>query len=252
MNKKLLVAILLLAPITAFSAETAETSQTNPKPTTEKVAPESKWSGEAELGYLKTSGNTDTQSLHTKGKIVNERVNWKHKASIEVIKKDEAGIVTAKRTYITAQSDYNISPFSYLFVTLSYEDDDFSGYNNQFTEAVGYGYHIIKQTDMKLDLELGVGARQSELTTGATINESLVKGALDFEWKFSKSSVFTQHLSVEAGEDNTISRSVTAVKVQVVGNLSAKFSHSIKNSSDAPVGTEKTDTESIVTLVYSF
>ena len=248
MNKILFIALLMLSPLTVFSKDAAPGQAKVPT----KAVPESKWSGEAELGYLKTSGNTDTESLHTKGKVVNERVKWKHQAAIEIINKDENGTTTAKRTYVTGKSDYKLDELSYLFVSLSYENDDFSGYDYQTTEAVGYGYHAIKQEDLKLDLEVGAGARQSKLSTGATTSEGLVKGAAVLEWKFSKTSVFTQHLSSEVGEDNTISRSVTAVKVQVVGNLSAKLSHSIKHSSDVPVGTEKTDTESIITLVYSF
>lgn len=250
MNTQLLLALLLLSPITAFSAESSPT-ETEPKVTPE-TTPASKWSSEIELGYLKTSGNTDTQSLHTKGKIVNERINWKHKATIEIIKKDENGITTAKRTYVTAKSDYNINQLSYLFLALSYEEDDFSGYDRQYSEAVGYGYHVIKQADLKLDLELGVGARQSDLMTNGTTNENIVKGALDFKWAFSKSSTFTQLFAVESSKDNTISRSDSAIKVQVNGNLAAKFSHNIKTSSAVPAGKKKIDAESIITLVYSF
>ena len=245
MNKNIIIALLLLSPITVYSKDEA-TKETS------KVASLNKWSGEAELGYLKTTGNTDTESLHTKAKVVNEREKWKHQAAIEVINKSENNTTTAKRTYITGKSDYNINKLSYLFITLSYEDDDFSGYDYQTTEAVGYGYHVIKRDDLKLDLEASAGARQSKLTTGTSTSEGIVKGAADLEWKFSKTSLLSQHLSVEVGEDSTISRSVTAVKVLVVGNLSAKLSHSIKHSSDVPVGTEKTDTESVITLVYSF
>jgi len=260
MNKNVLFVLLALSPLSSFAKEVAIDSTKAPSETVagkkvtdkEKAKPNSKWSGEAELGYLKTSGNTDTESLHTKGKVVNERTDWKHQATIEIINKDENGTSTADKTFVTGKSDYNIDDLSYLFITLSYEKDKFSGYDYQYTESIGYGYHLIKQADLKLDLEVGAGARQSKLSTGTSTSEGLAKGAADLEWKFSKTSVLTQHLSVEAGEDNTISRSVTAVKVQVVGNLSAKLSHSIKNSSDVPVGTKKTDTETVVTLVYSF
>jgi len=217
-----------------------------------KEVPASKWSGEAELGYTKTTGNTDTESLLTKGKVVNERVKWKHVGTVEIINKTDSGVKTAKRTYITGKTDYNIDELSYLFVKLSYENDDFSGYEYQYTEAFGYGYHLIKQDNLKMDIEFGAGARQSKLSTGATTSEGIIKAATDIEWKISKTSTFIQELSVEAGEDNTISRSVTALKLLVVGNLSAKLSHNIKYSSDVPVGTKKTDTESVVTLVYSF
>jgi len=243
MFKIVFTSLMMFLPALSHAAEA-------PKKVAEK--PASKWNGEAELGYLKTSGNTDTESLHTKGKIINERIKWKHTATIEITRKSDNGVTNAKRTYITGKSDYNIDEFSYLFATLTYENDDFSGYEYQYTEAIGYGYHVIKQEDLKLDMEVGVGARQSKLDSGSTNSEGLVKGAADLEWKLSKTSTFTQHLSVEAGEDNTISRSITALKIQVIGNLSAKLSHSIKHNSDAPAGKEKTDTESIVTLVYSF
>ena len=192
--------------------------------------PASKWSGEAELGYLKTTGNTQTESLHAKGKLVNERKKWKH----------------------TGKSDYNIDDLSYLFIALSYDNDEFSGYDYQATGTVGYGYHIIKKETLKLDLEAGVGARQSKLNAGTSNSEGVIRGAADLAWVISKTSTFTQFLSVEAGEDNTISRSVTALKMEIIGNLAAKLSHTIKHSSDVPAGIEKTDTESVVTLVYSF
>lgn len=214
--------------------------------------PASKWGGEAELGYLKTTGNTETESLHFKGKIVNERKKWKHTATLEVTDKSDRDIQTAKRWYVTGKSDYSLNDVSYLFISLTYEDDRFSGYDYQATGTFGYGHHVIKREDMKLDLEAGVGTRQSKLVTGESNSEGIVKGALDFDWKLSNSSTFLQFLSVEAGEDNTISRSVTALKMQIIGRLAAKLSYTVKHSTDVPPGVEKTDTESVITLVYDF
>jgi len=213
--------------------------------------PASKWKAEAELGYLKTSGNTDTESLHAKGKVVNEREKWKHTATAEITDKSDSGTTTAKRWFVTGKSEYKISDVSYLFVALSYENDDFSGYDYQATETFGYGYHAIREENLKLDLEAGAGARQSKLNTGASNSEAIARGAADLEWKISKTSTFTQHLLVEAGDDNTVSRSVTALKTQINGNLSSKIAYTIKNNSDVPAGVEKTDTELVVTLVYT-
>ena len=211
-----------------------------------------KWSGEAELGYLRTTGNTDTESLHAKGKVVNEREKWKHTATLEVTNKSDNDITTAKRWFLTGKSDYKLDEVSYLFGAVSYENDDFSGYDYQATEKVGYGYHVIRKENLKLDLEAGVGARQSKLNTGASNSEAIVSGAGNLEWIISKTSIFSQELLVDIGDDNTVSRSVTSLKMQIVGSLSAKLSHTIKHNSDVPVGTDKTDTESVVTLVYSF
>ena len=135
---------------------------------------------------------------------------------------------------------------------LSYEDDHFSGYDYQFSETIGYGFNAIKNDSLNLDLEAGVGARQSKLDLGDSSSEGTLKGAANFDWKISESATFTQTLSVEAGEEITISRSVTALKLQIVGSLAAKLSYNVKHTSDVPPGFDKTDTESIVTLVYSF
>ncbi len=213
---------------------------------------DSKWSGDAELGYLKTTGNTETESLHLKGKIINDRNKWRHTATLEIVDKSDNNTTTAKRWYITGKSDYKIDDKSYLFVLLSYEDDEFSGYEYQTNEVFGYGYTVIKQEDLILALEAGAGARQSKPINASSTNEGIIRGAANLEWKISKTSTFNQLLSVDVGEDSTISRSASTLTMNIVGNLSAKISYSIKHTSDVPPAIEKKDTETIVTLVYKF
>jgi putative salt-induced outer membrane protein len=195
----------------------------------------SKWSGEAEVGYLSTGGNTRSE----------------HKATVESTQKSENETNTAKRWFATEKSAYTINGASYLFLAFTYEDDYFSGYDYQATEAFGYGYRIFRQEDLKWDVEAGVGARQTRTDTGIDDNEGIVKGETDLEWKVTRTSTFTQLLSVESGKDNTVSRSETAIKMQIVGSLAAKMSHRIKHSTTVPPGKKKTDRESVVTLVYS-
>ena len=212
----------------------------------------SKWKGEAELGYLRTSGNTDTESLHVSGKVVNERDKWRHTGTVESIVKDENGVNTANKFYVTGKSDYSINKRSYLFVFLTYENDHFSGYDYQAGASFGYGYHLIKTETQKLDLEAGVGARKSRTDAGDTTTEGIVRGAGNYEWKISKTATFLQTLAVESGKDSTVTRSTTALKTQVAGNLSAKFALNVKHASQVPAGFKNTDTETIVTLVYNF
>lgn len=214
--------------------------------------PVSKWSGDAELGYLRTTGNTDTESLHARGKIVNEREMWRHTGTLEITNKQDSGVDTADRWYVTGKSDYNINDASYLFGLLSYEDDAFSGYEYQANAVLGYGYHVIKQDNLTLDLEGGVGARRSKLLNDGSNTEGLVRGAADLKWVISPTSTFSQLLTVEVGEDSTISRSVSALTMQIVGNLAAKLAHTIRHASEVPPGIDKTDTETVATLVYSF
>ncbi len=211
-----------------------------------------KWSGNAELGYLKSTGNTENKSLHAKAKLINERVKWKHTGTFAMTNKSDRGTTIAKRWYVTGQSDYKINTASYVFAALSHENDDFSGYDYQSTATIGYGNHIISNDSLKLDLEAGAGTRQSKLDSGASLSETILKGAANLIWTISKTSTFTQDFSIESGDENTITRSLTALTMQIVGNLSSKISYSIKHSSDVPVGIVKKDTESIISLLYKF
>ena len=210
------------------------------------------WTGEAELGVVVTSGNTETQTINAKGKVVNEREKWKHTGTVEALNTADDERTTAEKYIVSAQSDYKFSEYKYMFARVNYEDDRFSGYDYQVSETLGYGQRVIHEPDLTLDLEGGPGARQSKVTNGDSENEAILRLSGDLVWKISDSAEFSEALSTEIGEDQTITKSVTALKSQIAGSLAMKVSLTVKNTSDVPPGTEKTDTETALTLVYSF
>lgn len=215
--------------------------------------PQSRWSGEAELGFVKTSGNTDTETFNAKAGVVNERRRLRHTGKLDVLTASHDGTETAERYFLTGKSDYKLSGVSYLFVLLSYEDDRFTGYDYRASESVGYGRTVIDRAGLTLDLEGSVGARQSQLvTTGEETGEAVVRIAGALKWVISDAAEFTQDLESEVGEDATITRSVSALTTTVAGSLAAKFAVHVKHTSDVPAGIDRTDTETSTTLVYSF
>lgn len=135
---------------------------------------------------------------------------------------------------------------------INYEDDKFSGYDYRVSEALGYGRRVIDEPTLMLSLEIGPGARQSKLETGGSDNEMTARGAAKLEWKIAETSTFTEDLTTDVGEDVTVTKSITALRAQINGSLATKITYTIKNTSDVPVGVRKTDTETAVTLVYSF
>ncbi len=76
--------------------------------------------------------------------------------------------------------------------------------------------------------------------------------AATLDWRISDSSTFGEALSIEAGEDSTISKSETTLTSQVSDSLSMKLTLLLKHNSDVPPGVDKSDTETSATLVYSF
>lgn len=210
------------------------------------------WKASAEIGYVSTSGNTQTDTLNAKGMASTDRENWRHKMEVTALKaSDEMGTTAEKYTF-SAQSDYKLRDPNYLFGLITYENDKFSGYQYQTGESIGYGRRVVNEPSVKLDLEIGPGARQSKLDSGETDNEALLRGAAKLEWDISASAKFTEALTVEAGQNATITKSVTGLSARINGSLSMKITYTYKNTSEVPVGTDDTDTETAVTLVYNF
>jgi len=215
-------------------------------------APKSLWKASAELGFVTTSGNTETETLNAKAAASTDREQWRHKGEVTALKSSDAVNTTAEKYTLMAQSDYKLGGKNFLFGVITYDDDKFSGYDYRVTEAIGYGRRVIEETDMTLDLEIGPGARQSKLDSGETDSEGLIRAAAIYNWTISKTSKFGEALTVEAGEDVTVTKSVTSLSSQIEGNLSMKVTFTYKNTSEVPVGVEETDTETAITLVYNF
>jgi len=221
-------------------------------------APTSLWKASAELGYVSTSGNTETESLNAKAMASTDREEWRHKAEITALSASTTNTLgvdekTAKKYTLMGQSDYKLEGKNFLFGVITYEDDEFSGYDYQATEAIGYGRRVIEDSDLIVDLEIGPGARQTKLTsTGKTESEPMVRAAAKIDWTVSKTSKFGEILTVEAGEDVTVTKSVTSLSSQIEGNLSMKITYTYKKTSEVPFGVDDTDTETAITLVYNF
>jgi putative salt-induced outer membrane protein len=210
------------------------------------------WKGAGEIGYVATTGNTDTRNLTVKLGGTNERESWRHKLDLEALNTEDGGITTAERYLAVGQTDYKFSKHEYLFGRLAYENDKFSGYEYRVTESVGYGRRVLDRANMTLDLEAGPGARQSKLDDGNTDSELMARLAARYAWQISEHAKFTEELSSDIGENATVTKSITGLQVRINGNLAMKLTLTMENTSDVPDGIENTDTETAVTLVYGF
>jgi len=208
--------------------------------------------GSAELGLVLTTGNTETQTLNTKGALAYTKGMWTHAAGLEALNvQGKDGRLSEKYTG-AAKTVYRFSDKAYAFGTANGEHDPFSGYSYQVSGALGAGYRALQKSNMTLDLEAGPGYRELKLRSGDTDGEAVLRAGGKFAWTLSKTSEFTQEVNTEIGSDATITKSITAITAQVVGSLAMKASLTVKNNSDVPDNVEDTDTETALTLVYSF
>lgn len=240
------VCVFSLLALTVPALAAAEEEETSP------------WAGKALLGYLSTSGNTDNSSLNSAFEISYTSDSWKHMfaaAAIHATSEDSVSgeeETTAEAYEAGWKSERNFSESSYMFGQLDWRKDRFSGYDKQFSQTIGYGRRLIDKEKHKLNVEIGAGARQSDLADGAEESETIVRGGLDYTWQLSETAAFAQIIAVESGSANTYTESVTKLSAALVGNLALVASYTIKNNSDVPPLTEETDTFTALSLEYTF
>lgn len=211
------------------------------------------WTNEVELGAVVTTGNTDTENFNAKVLSVLDGEKIRHTGNIDALRSAENDSTTAERYYAFYQADFKLEGDHSIFTRLAYEDDRFSGFAYQADATAGYSRVLFDDNNMKLTGDVGAGYRRSEEdVTGATTNEFITRLAANYTWQLTESSRFRQFLSAEIGDESTITRSETSLQTTVIGALAMKLALKIKHQSDVPVGRDNTDTETSVTLVYSF
>ncbi len=234
----LVICSLLTLPLAALAAE--EEAEDDPL------------EGNVKLGYLATTGNTETSSLNTSFEARYVVGQWHHEATASAINASENKVTTAEAYEAGWKTGWDFTDRDFIFGRLNWRKDRFGGFDTQFSQTVGYGRRIIDTDVHTLNGELGFGARQSKDQLGVSQDETIATGALNYTWKFSDTSEFGQTLRVEAGSENTFSESVTSITARLVGALNLVASYTIRNNSDVPIGTEKTDTRSAISLEYAF
>lgn len=218
------------------------------------------WEGEAELGVLMTSGNTEETNVNGRLGLVHEVVDWRNIAELSSIYSEAEDETTAEKYKASLETNYKFDESQYWFLRGTYDKDRFSGYDFESTATTGYGNRVWQRGERSfLDLSIGAGYRYNKLKAVNAAGEDAEKEAIarlaaQFNYALSENALFRQKLSTEIGleENNVISQSETALKANVVGNLSMKLAYRVKHVSDAPAGSDSTDTETSIALLYGF
>lgn len=219
------------------------------------------WTISAELGAITTSGNTVGTSVTGKIDAEQELEQWSNQYIFSAYYKEDENIedngdriteTSAERFMISAKTAYKLEQeFNKLFAYASYTDDKFGAYTEYTTIAVGYGTRLYNGEETSLDGEIGPGYVTGKRSSGETEQGMIVRGAASFSWTISESASLNQTLSVEYG-DNTRTIAETSLQAKINGSMQMKAAFLVQNDSDVSVGKKTTDTQTSLTLVYSF
>ena len=229
-----------------------------------------------EFGLISTSGNTESDSLKSKFSIAQDLTNWRNQFLIEGLYKsdqvtdedtgEETDQKTAQKFFVSAQSDRKLdSEHKGLFLYGSYEDDRFSGYEQQASVALGFSDRLFETTNSHLNYSVGPGIAYAKTEESLDSDDNIVESestesvvlrvAVSYLYQISPTAKFTQTFSKDYTPDdekNTKTKAESAVTANLNSSLALKAAFAVTNNSLVPNGIEETDTQTSITVVYSF
>ena len=213
------------------------------------------WSGNIDFGYQKFTGNTDEETINGEIKLVREHQAWKWVNHARLLYSEVDSQRNAEKYDFATYLSYNFTDNAYVFGRIVYETDKFSGFDYQVNYVAGFGWNIYELKKFTWDAEAGAGYRTSAIrppSTEKNQDEAIATLSTKLQWQMTDNTEFNQYVSYEVGEDLNITYSNSELSVGLMDNLALKLSYNIKHSSKVPVNTDKTDSETLLSLSYAF
>ncbi|MGB3623312.1 DUF481 domain-containing protein [Ketobacter sp. MCCC 1A13808] len=237
MKKCLGLLSLVVVPLTAFADD----------------EPPKLWEGDADLAYIQRSGNTSSTNLNFRSDVTRNGEDWRNIYKLQAANEFSEDERTAENYFASGKAEYILNEDSYLFGLLSYENDNFSGFEYEASAVFGYGRNFIKNDRHELSGDLGLGYRKTEFEdTGEIEDEAIIRVGALYTWKISETATFDEEFSSEIGEEKTVTKSFTRLKLKINGSLYATLAYEIERTSEVPPDKKNSDRKTLVGLNYSF
>jgi len=219
------------------------------------------WTGQGEAGFVKASGNTDSENVNIGLKFSKSGEVWTNEIAIAAFTASNDDVDSAESLAADYTLKRNLSERSNIFFNLSYLDDDFDGFTEQVGAGVGYGYKVILSDPVTWEVGAGIGYRDTsellELADGSRVEgEDLSGGTLvlrsDYSNQLTPNTQFIDTFKADISSDNTFFQNEAALLVSMNEKFALKAGVIIRHNTDPAVGFDETDTITSVSLVYNF
>lgn len=255
MNHKLIVAAcigLTLTSSVTLAAEPAEKSAIT---------------SSAELGMLFKSGNTRSADLKAGYDLKYEKDLWRSTLAFDLLVKksdkeqsdgttnfettDQKWTIESKTNYILNKTNK-----SYVYGDLSYEDSRTGSFDSQSSFSSGWGREWYKNDVASFFADIGPGYKRDVLKNPSeTKSAFIIQAQALYLRKINANVEFKQTFSAKYAPktgENSKYQAESSITTKLIETLQLKFSFKVDHNTEVTAGTKKTDTQTAITLVYSF
>jgi len=213
----------------------------------------SPWQGKAQASAAFSSGNSDTVSAGLLIDASREAGDFVHNVNAFVDIARSNGVTDQKRWGAAYQLDYKLSERTYAYARVSYEEDEFSGFDYRLFAGAGLGHFIYKSEPFKWKIEGGPGYRYSPIDISREINQDIAfYASSETDWLIREGVIFEQDFNVTWTAPTTTFQSITSLTTALTESISTGVSFEYRYETDPPPGRENADTIARANVVYGF
>lgn len=262
MRSKIAIAAALLLPLSGQYALAEEAA----------VEEEPSLTVSAELGMLFKTGNTKSGDIKAGLTIEHKKDQWLNLISFNALAKklekedentgEDVFESTDNKWDIQGQTNYSLEKGgkNYLYGSVYYEQDKFSGFSYQTSASVGWGRHWWKTKKSSFFADIGPGIKYDVIRADGVVAEysetaAIMQAQALYTNQINDFVKFKQYFVAKqafGSDKNSVYKSETSLTTKLIESLQFKFAFRVDYDTDVEEGFENTNTETSVTLVYSF
>lgn len=236
---------------------------------------EHSYKASAELGFLYKTGNSKSGDIKTGFDFEHEYARWRSelKANLlykktEVEETDDQGNVTDEfetsdqKFTLDAKTNYTLEADgkNYMYGSFGYVDDRFSSFDYQATVSAGWGKKWYETETTSFFADIGPGFKRDRIMADGDVESEnddsfIVQAQGLYTQQINEHVQFKQLVraiqALESGK-NSIYRAESSLTTKLIETLQVKISFIVDHNTEVSEGDKKTDTQTAVTLVYSF
>jgi putative salt-induced outer membrane protein len=231
-----------------------------------------------EIGYIKTTGNTDTVTYNIDIKLKKE---WeKHILALNLIKLygEEDGLENKNKIFTELDYNYKVTDRFAIDYMFAYKEDKFSGFDYQIYTGPGLVYKVIDEEKHNLSIKGNILYSLDEIEdtyldgSGNEVSYPYPSGSISqhdsrsneyasykiqalYEWLFSEKTKFTQDLRYRSefdGVTNYFVYSKSAFQTKLSDMFSASISYQIDYINEAAEGKQNADKTTMFNLIIDY
>ncbi|PKI18115.1 DUF481 domain-containing protein [Colwellia sp. 12G3] len=234
----------------------------------------------AQFGFLYLTGNTRSADIKTGLDLRFERGLWRsffvfdllikkteteNEISTDEIRKDFE--TTDNKWSIASQTNYtlNAAKKNYIYGSLFYEENRFSGFDSQASMSAGWGRRWFETKEASFDADVGPGFKRDvtqvtpeQIATGMiskTQDTLILQAQALYIRKMNEHIEFKQLFvvkhAIEKGQ-NSIYKAESSITSKLIDSLQLKLNFIIDYNSKVDDDKENLNTETSAVLIYSF